>query len=201
MRLTVMTDYSMRLLMYVARRPDRLCTISEVADAHDISRAHLRKITHQLGQLGVLQTVRGVGGGIRLARPAADINVGAVIREMEPDWHLVACHESADNGCVLTGRCALAGVLDDALLAFLQHLDQFTLAQVASPTSAPQPVPLSRRPPDGARAMPPKPAKKKAGCSQAGHASEPATVAPTAPVSRLPNTPARGVHAATDWFA
>ena len=107
MRLTVMTDYAMRLLMYVAREPDRLCTIPEVAEAHGISEAHLRKITHRLGQLGVLHTIRGVGGGIRLGEPAERINIGAVIREMESDWSLVDCHVSEDNSCVLSGRCAL----------------------------------------------------------------------------------------------
>jgi len=145
MRLTVMTDYAMRLLMYVARQPDRLCTIPEVAEAHGISEAHLRKITHRLGQLGVLHTVRGVGGGIRLGQPAERINIGAVIREMESDWSLVDCHVSADNRCVLSGRCALAGVLDGALASFLHHLDQYTLADVALPTAAPSPVRLSRR--------------------------------------------------------
>jgi len=145
MRLTVMTDYAMRLLMYVARQPDRLCTIPEVAEAHGISEAHLRKITHRLGQLGVLHTVRGVGGGIRLGQPAERINIGAVIREMESDWSLVDCHVSADNRCVLSGRCALAGVLDGALASFLHHLDQYTLADVASPTAARPPVLLSRR--------------------------------------------------------
>ncbi|MCC7054241.1 MAG: Rrf2 family transcriptional regulator [Gemmatimonadaceae bacterium] len=134
MRLTVMTDYAMRLLMYVARHDDRLCTIPEVAEAYGISDAHLRKITHRLRQMGVLQTVRGVGGGIRLAQPAARINIGAVIREMEPDWNLVECQVSTDNGCVLSGRCGLAVELDAALLAFLHHLDQYTLADVASPT-------------------------------------------------------------------
>ncbi len=145
MRLTVMTDYAMRLLMYVAREPDRLCTIPEVAEAHGISEAHLRKITHRLGQLGVLHTIRGVGGGIRLGEPAERINIGAVIREMESDWSLVDCHVSEDNSCVLSGRCALSGVLDGALVAFLHHLDQYTLADVASPTKAPRPVRLSRR--------------------------------------------------------
>ncbi len=145
MRLTVMTDYAMRLLMYVARHPDRLCTIPEVAEAYGISEALLRKSTHRLGQMGVLHTVRGVGGGIRLAQPASRINIGSVIREMEPDWSLVECQMSADNGCILTGRCALAGVLDGALVAFLQHLDQYTLADIASATSAPAPVLLSRR--------------------------------------------------------
>lgn len=144
MRLTVMSDYAMRLLMYVARQPDRLCTVPEIAEAHGISEAHLRKITHRLSQLDVLHTVRGVGGGMRLAQPASRINVGAVIREMEPDWALAECHVSVDNGCVLTGRCTLAGVLDGALDAFLHHLDQYTLADLVAPRPPRRPVRLTR---------------------------------------------------------
>jgi Rrf2 family protein len=89
MRLTTMTDYAMRLLMYVAQQPDRLCTIAEVANAYGISEAHLMKITHQLGLSGWLETVRGKGGGMRLAAAPADINVGAVVRSIEPDFYLV----------------------------------------------------------------------------------------------------------------
>lgn len=146
MRLTVMSDYAMRLLMFVARQPDRLCTVPEIAQAHGISEAHLRKITHRLGQVGVLHTVRGVGGGMRLAQPASRINVGAVIREMEPDWHLAECHVNVDNGCVLSGRCGLAGVLDGALDAFLHHLDQYTLADLVSTGPKTRPVRLTRTP-------------------------------------------------------
>jgi Rrf2 family nitric oxide-sensitive transcriptional repressor len=129
MRLTSMTDYALRLLMYVALHPDRLCTIREIAQAYGISEAHLMKITHQLGLQGWLQTVRGKGGGMRLAHAAHDINLGAVVRGMEPDFVLVECL-GAHSRCVLTGSCRLAGVLDDALGRFLLHLDEFTLQDV-----------------------------------------------------------------------
>jgi Rrf2 family nitric oxide-sensitive transcriptional repressor len=82
MRLTTMTDYAMRLLMYVGQHPERLCTISEVAHAYEISEAHLMKITHQLGMSGWLETVRGKGGGMRLAAAPADINLGTVVRSV-----------------------------------------------------------------------------------------------------------------------
>ena len=82
MRLTTMTDYAMRLLMYVAQRPERLCTIAEIAASYGISEAHLMKITHQLGQAGFIETVRGKGGGMRLAAPPQEINLGAVVRQM-----------------------------------------------------------------------------------------------------------------------
>ena len=138
MRLTTMTDYAMRLLMYVAQRPERLCTIAEIAASYGISEAHLMKITHQLGQAGFIETVRGKGGGMRLAAPPQEINLGAVVRQMEADLTLVECFtRSNDNHCALTGHCRLAGVLDDALAAFMARLDGVTLADLA-------PVPPAR---------------------------------------------------------
>ncbi|HEY4373730.1 MAG TPA: Rrf2 family transcriptional regulator [Burkholderiales bacterium] len=129
MRLTAMTDYALRLLMYVGRHPDRLCTIAEIAQAHGLSEAHLMKITHQLALQGWIETVRGKGGGMRLARRPADINVGTVVRGIEPDFDLVECF-AAGNQCTLTGQCRLAGVLQDGLRLFLKHLDEYTLADL-----------------------------------------------------------------------
>lgn len=129
MRLTLMTDYALRMLMYVAQHPERLCTIAEVALAYGISEAHLMKVTHQLGLAGWLATVRGKNGGMRLAIPPADINVGAVVRGMEPDFYMVECL-TGDSRCVLTGRCALTGVLTGALDDFMQHLDRYTIADL-----------------------------------------------------------------------
>lgn len=129
MRLTAMTDYSMRLLIYLAQHPDRLCTIAEAAANYEISEAHLMKITHQLGLAGWIETVRGKGGGMRLARPAKDINIGAVVRTVEPDFFLVECFATG-NSCTLTGNCGLTGVIDGALRSFMQHLDGYTLADI-----------------------------------------------------------------------
>jgi Rrf2 family nitric oxide-sensitive transcriptional repressor len=142
MRLTSMTDYALRLLMYVAHQPERLCTIAEIADAYGISQAHLMKITHQLGLAGFIETVRGKGGGMRLAAAPAAINLGAVVRAIEPDFALVECF-GAGNGCALTSYCRLAGVLDGALESFLGHLDRHTLADLVPdlPRRAPPPGP------------------------------------------------------------
>jgi Rrf2 family nitric oxide-sensitive transcriptional repressor len=146
MRLTTMTDYALRLLMYVAHQPDRLCTIAEVADAYGISQAHLMKITHQLGLAGFVETVRGKGGGMRLAAAPAAINLGAVVRAVEPDFALVECFGS-ENRCALTSYCRLAGVLGGALQSFLGHLDRHTLADLV-PDLPPRALPLDpgRRP-------------------------------------------------------
>ena len=129
MRLTTMTDYALRLLMYVAQQPERLCTIAEIAQAHGISETHLMKVTHQLGLQGWITTVRGKGGGMRLAHTPHDINLGAVVRSIEPDFDLVECF-STGNQCTLTGHCRLASVLGGALQGFMAHLDGFTLADL-----------------------------------------------------------------------
>jgi len=132
MRLARMTDYAIRLLIYLAQRPERLCTIAEVATAYDLSETHLMKITHQLSLGGWLETTRGRGGGIRLARPAAEIRLGDVVRTMEPDFFVVECFASG-HSCMLHGSCELTGVMDGALRSFLDHLDSFTLADVLPP--------------------------------------------------------------------
>lgn len=145
MRLTTMTDYALRLLMYVAHQPERLCTIAEIARAYDISEAHLMKITHQLGLAGYIETVRGKGGGMRLAAAPAEINLGAVVRSIETDFFLVECF-TQDDRCVLTGRCRLAGIVDGALQRFMEHLDAYTLADLLPGNSPPRAIALSRRP-------------------------------------------------------
>lgn len=145
MRLTTMTDFALRLLMYVGQRPERLCTIAEVARAHGISEAHLMKVTHALGRAGFLRTVRGKGGGMQLAIEPARINLGAVVRAIEPDFLLVECFDR-DTSCVLTGHCRLAGVISGALRAFLAELDACALSDLLAPhaVASTQPVRLQR---------------------------------------------------------
>jgi len=136
MRLMRMTDYAMRLLMYVAHNPGRLCTIREIAEAYGISNAHLTKITHRLGLAGILDTVRGRGGGMRLSAAPADISLGAVVVAIEPDFALVECFATG-RSCVLTGRCHLNGILAGALEAFLAHLGRYSLADLIQEHWAP----------------------------------------------------------------
>lgn len=133
MRLTTLTDYAMRLLMYVGQNPDRLCTIAEVATAYGISEPHLMKVTHRLSVKGWLFTVRGKNGGMKLAKPPSEINLGAVVRDTENDFHLMECL-GTQNTCTLGGRCGLTGIIEGALEQFLKHLDQYTLADIL-PTS------------------------------------------------------------------
>jgi Rrf2 family nitric oxide-sensitive transcriptional repressor len=133
MRLTTMTDYALRLLIYLGRQPQRLCTTAEVARAYGISEAHLTKITHQLGLAGWITTVRGKGGGMKLARAPEDIRLGELVRAMEPDFYLVECLGEL-NACTLSGQCRLTGILGDALGAFLERLDAHTLADLLPPS-------------------------------------------------------------------
>lgn len=137
MRLTAMTDYAMRLLMYVGRHPERLCTIAEIARAYDISEPHLMKITHRLAQHGWLETIRGKNGGMRLAKAPKDINLGAVVRDTENDLALVECLTTG-NYCTLSGACGLTGIFQGALGAFMAHLEGYTLADIIdAPTDLP----------------------------------------------------------------
>ncbi len=136
MRLTLYSDYSLRLLMYIALKPNELVPIAEVSEAYGISKNHLMKITHQLALAGFLETVRGRNGGLRLAKPARDINVGTVVRLTEADSVLVECCDPATNTCVITRACQLKHLLLVALEDFYKRLDQSTLADlVVSPQS------------------------------------------------------------------
>jgi Rrf2 family nitric oxide-sensitive transcriptional repressor len=132
-RLTVYTDYALRLLTYAALSPDGLITIGEVAQSYGISRNHLTKVAHQLGVAGYLETVRGKGGGLRLARKPESIGVGEVVRHTEPDMALVPCFEPIDARCRILPACVLEGVLREARSAFLQVLDRHTLADLVAP--------------------------------------------------------------------
>lgn len=131
MRLTFYSDYSLRLLMYCATRPDELVTIQEVADAYRISKNHLMKVAFELGRKGYLETVRGRGGGLKLARPPNKIGLGQVVREVEEDFTMVECFDPKINKCAITGPCRLRGALSRALKAYLAVLDEYTLADLA----------------------------------------------------------------------
>lgn len=122
MRLTRYTDYAMRVLLYLAARPDRLCSISEVTRAYGISQSHLMKVVNDLVNAGYLASVRGRFGGIRLARAPALINVGEVIRHTEDGFDLVDC-----GSCIIAPACGLTGALGAALDAFMKVLDGYSL--------------------------------------------------------------------------
>lgn len=130
MRLTLFTDYALRILMFLAARPGNLVTIREIAERYGISENHLMKIVHQLGKDGFIETVRGRQGGMRLAVNPDTINIGDIVRRYEEDMRLVECFDSKTNTCPIAGACALTGVIGEALGAFLAALDRKTLADI-----------------------------------------------------------------------
>lgn len=125
MKLTLFTDYSIRVLLFVSARPDRLCSIAEIARAYNISQNHLMKVVNDLARAGYIESVRGRGGGIRLGKPPGEINMGALIRHTEEGFDLVDC-----AGCVIAPLCGMTGVLKEAVSAFLSVLDSYSLADL-----------------------------------------------------------------------
>lgn len=134
MRLTLLSDYSMRVLMYLALKPERLATVTEISESYGISRNHLTKVVHQLGKAHYIDTIRGRSGGIRLAKAANTISVGKIIRLMESPSVLVECFPGGKQQCVISPVCKLKHVLAEAEDAFYTYLDGFTLADVTSNT-------------------------------------------------------------------
>lgn len=135
MRLTAFTDYTLRTLIYLALRPGRLVTIGEIATAYNVSSNHLMKVVHQLALSGDVITVRGQHGGMRLGRPPAEINLGIVVRRVEPDFCLAPC--CGERGvCTIQDECRLAEALRKGLDCFLTELDHYTLADLSEPRLA-----------------------------------------------------------------
>jgi Rrf2 family nitric oxide-sensitive transcriptional repressor len=132
MRLTLHTDFALRLLMLLALEPDTLHTIEEVATRYRISKNHLMKVAQTLVQKGFVESVRGRSGGLRLARPADRINLGAVVRTTEDSLTLVECFDRETNTCVVAPACGLRGPLDEALAAFFAVLNKYSLADLVS---------------------------------------------------------------------
>ena len=132
MRLTLWTDYALRTLIYVGAKGGRLSTIGEIAASFGVSKTHLMKIVSKLGQQGYLETVRGKGGGLRLARPPEEIGVGTLVRETEEELAVIGC--LAETGfCRIERCCVLREALREATLAFLRTLDAYTLADLLAP--------------------------------------------------------------------
>ncbi|HTH61753.1 MAG TPA: Rrf2 family transcriptional regulator [Paraburkholderia sp.] len=138
MRLTDYTDYSLRVMLYLALKRDALVTIQEISDAYAISKNHLMKIVQQLGELGWVETIRGRNGGLRLAESSLTLTVGDVVRATEHDFALVGCFETdrdAHRACVIEPQCRLKHVLDAARVAFLAELDRHTIGEIAQPAA------------------------------------------------------------------
>ena len=125
------TDYSLRLLVYLAVHPGETVTVPRVAEAYGISSNHLTKVAQALGTTGVIELVRGRSGGVRLAKAPEKIVLGQVIRRVEGDQVLVECFDAKTNTCIISPACVLKRVLGEAQQAFYAVLDRYTLADVA----------------------------------------------------------------------
>jgi len=127
MRLNVQTDYALRLIMDLAVKREKLVNIADVAKRYGISKNHLMKVANTLGREGVIETVRGRSGGLRLGRPPSEIIVGDVVRCMEVDFAVVECFKGRNGNCLITPACRLKAALYDAVQAFLAVLDRYTV--------------------------------------------------------------------------
>jgi Rrf2 family nitric oxide-sensitive transcriptional repressor len=125
MRLTLYTDYSLRVLIYLAAHDDRMCSIAEIAKAHRISYSHLMKVVNALAHHGFVETVRGRGGGLKLAKAPSAIGVGDVVRKTEEGMNLVDC----DN-CVIVSACGLTPVFRKGVAAMMSVFDDYTVADL-----------------------------------------------------------------------
>jgi len=136
MRLTDYTDYTLRVLLYLAVRGDGLSTIQGISQAYGISKNHLMKVVQQLGERGWVETVRGRNGGLRLREETLALTIGDVVRVTESDFALVGClpdRQGEQRACVITSHCRLRGALRAANDAFLAELDRHTIGEVAQP--------------------------------------------------------------------
>jgi len=153
MQLTLFSDYSLRILLYLTMHRDRRVALPEVSAAYGISQHHLVKVVQRLIEEGWVESVRGRGGGLSLARDPADINVGHVVRITEPHLNLVECFDAATNSCPIDAACGLKKALLRAREAFFNELSQHTLADFAP--RAPALIKLWKRQLEAAKATPP----------------------------------------------
>lgn len=128
MQLTLFTDYSLRVLMYLSENQDRLCTVKEISARYGVSNNHIVKVVHKLAQLGYIRSQKGKGGGIALLKKPEDINLRDLVASLEPGFMLVECFDASSNTCKITTACRLKGILGEALKSFLDTLGRYTLA-------------------------------------------------------------------------
>lgn len=130
MRLTLHTDYALRVLVHAGLKEGELVTINEIAECYGISKNHLTKVVHELGRAGYLETVRGKYGGVRLLVKPEDVHLGDFVRRTEDDFALVRCMRCDDETCLLSSECVARRALAEGLDAFFKVLDRYTLADM-----------------------------------------------------------------------
>ena len=130
MYLTTYSDYALRILLYLSLKDPQVSTIQEIASSYNISKNHLMKIVHHLVKAGYVKSIRGRSGGIMLNKPAQLINIGQVIQVTEENFHLTECFNYQNNQCCIVSHCYLKHILNEALTAFLDVLNQYTLQDI-----------------------------------------------------------------------
>ena len=125
MRLTRYTDFAIRIMLYLAAHEDRLCSIGEIAESYGISQNHLMKVASDLAGSGYVQSLRGRGGGLRLARSASEISIGEMVRHTEGQVDLVGC-----GSCALAPACGMVCAFKNAVEAFFATLETYSLADI-----------------------------------------------------------------------
>lgn len=132
MRINKHTDYSLRVLLYLASHPGERVATQHIADAHQISAAHLQKVVRRLGELELVELHRGQGGGVELAVDPAELSIGAAVRSLDDATALVECFLAETDNCAISSACRLKGALGKAQEAFYAALDDLTLADLVS---------------------------------------------------------------------
>jgi Rrf2 family transcriptional regulator, nitric oxide-sensitive transcriptional repressor len=136
MQLSLHADYAFRVLIYLGTHRDRSVRTQDISDAYGISKHHLVRVVQTLGEHGYVRVHAGRSGGVALGREPHQIRLGQVARHAEPDLRLVECFDGETNTCPIAPACMLKGVLAEALQAFLETLDRYTLADVLTPEAA-----------------------------------------------------------------
>ena len=145
MKLTTFSDYTLRVLMFLALNRDRLATIPEIATAYGISENHLMKVVHQLARSKIIESVRGKGGGIRLAHAPEDMRLGQIVRASEGSAPIVECLSDDTGACRIAPACRLTAILVRAFEALFEALDEYTVADLVHEPHALTSL-LARRP-------------------------------------------------------
>ena len=130
MQLTTFTDHALRTLIYLGTHHERLCTAKEIAGFYHISLNHMGKAVHRLSQLEIIHSQKGKGGGIQLNKSPRQINLGAIVKQLENNFYLAECFNPEANHCILSPNCRLKSILGNALSDFFNHLSQYTLADI-----------------------------------------------------------------------
>lgn len=130
MQLTQFTDFALRALIYISLKESGFATINEIAEGYAISKNHLVKVVHKLGQLGLVETIRGKHGGIQLKYQPSEINIGKVVQQLEPHFFIVECFDKKNGKCVIAPVCKLKHILCEAKNSFIETLNHYTLADI-----------------------------------------------------------------------